>query len=66
MKSANVVIQKVATIKELRLGNHINNGVLIGRTFNKRIGFETGTTGEIFQVAANGTPSFGDLDGSTY
>ena len=66
VKSANVVIQKVATIKELRLGNHINNGVLIGRTFNKRIGFETGTTGEIFQVAANGTPSFGDLDGSTY
>ena len=65
-KSANVVIQKVATINELRLGNHINNGVLIGRTFNKRIGFETGTTGEIFQVAANGTPSFGDLDGSTY
>ena len=66
VKSANVVIEKVATIKELRLGNHINNGVLIGRTFNKRIGFETGTTGEIFQVAANGTPSFGDLDGSTY
>ncbi len=66
VKSANVVIQKVATINELRLGNHINNGVLIGRTFNKRIGFETGTTGEIFQVAANGTPSFGDLDGSTY
>ena len=66
VQSANVIINKVATIGELRLGNHINNGVLIGRTFNKRVGFETGTNGEIFQVAANGTPSFGDLDGSTY
>ena len=66
VKSANVVIQKVATIKELRLGNHINNGVLIGRTFNKRIGFETGTTGEIFQVAANGTPSFAGVNGGNF
>ena len=66
VKSANVVIQKVATIKELRLGNHINNGVLIGRTFNKRIGIETGTTGEIFQVAANGTPSFAGVNGGNF
>ena len=66
VKSANVVIQKVATINELRLGNHINNGVLIGRTFNKRIGFETGTTGEIFQVAANGTPSFAGVNGGNF
>ena len=66
VKSANVVIQKVATINELRLGNHINNGVLIGRTFNKRIGFETGTSGEIFQVAANGTPSFAGVNGGNF
>ena len=66
VKSANVVIQKVATINELRLGNHINNGVLIGRTFNKRIGFETGTTGVIFLVAANGTPSFAGVNGGNF
>ena len=37
VQSANVIINKVATIGELRLGNHINNGVLIGRTFNKKL-----------------------------
>ena len=39
VQSANVIINKTATINELRLGNHVNNGVLIGRTFNKRIDF---------------------------
>ena len=52
VQSANVIINKVATINELRLGNHVNNGVLIGRTFNKRIDFVApGTNGEIFQIA---------------
>ena len=67
VKSANVVIEKVATIGELRLGNHIDNGVLIGRTFNKRVGFVApGSAGTIFQIAANGTPSFADVNGGNF
>ena len=67
VKSANVVIEKVATIGELRLGNHIDNGVLIGRTFNKRVGFVApGSFGTVFQIAANGTPTFTNLTGGTY
>ena len=67
VQSANVVIKKTATINELRLGNHIDNGVLIGRTFNKRAGFVApGGTGTVFQIAANGTPTFKVLDGETF
>ena len=67
VQSANVVIKKTATINELRLGNHIDNGVLIGRTFNKRVGFVApGGTGTVFQIAANGTPTFTGLDGETF
>ena len=67
VKSANVVIEKVATIGELRLGNHVNNGVLIGRTFNQRVGFVSpGSFGTVFQIAANGTPTFTNLTGGTY
>ena len=67
VQSANVVINKTATINELRLGNHINNGVLIGRTFNKRVGFVApGSAGTIFQIAANGTPSFADVNGGNF
>jgi hypothetical protein len=67
VQSANVIINKTATINELRLGNHVNNGVLIGRTFNKRIDFVSpGSTGTIFQVAANGTPTFSTVDGGSF
>ena len=67
VKSANVIINKTATINELRLGNHINNGVLIGRTFRKRIDFVApGGSGTIFQVAANGTPTFTTVDGGSF
>ena len=67
VQSANVVIKKTATINELRLGNHIDNGVLIGRTFNKRVGFVApGSFGTVFQIAANGTPTFTTITGGTY
>ena len=64
--STNTVVGDTATINTLKLGNHQDNGVLIGRVHNKRIGFVTGNVGEFFQVAANGTPTFGDIDAETY
>ena len=67
VKSANVIINKTATINELRLGNHINNGVLIGRTFRSRVGFVApGAVGTVFQIAANGTPTFTGVNGGNY
>ena len=63
VQSANVIINKTATINELRLGNHVNNGVLIGRTFNKRIDFVAfQRTGTVFQIAQWYT-TFTTLDG---
>ena len=41
------------------------NGVAIGATAG-RLAFVTGSSGQVFQVGANGTPTFGDVDGSTY
>ena len=67
VQSANVIINKTATINELRLGNHINNGVLIGRTFRSRVGFVApGAVGTVFQIAANGTPTFTGVNGGSY
>ena len=67
VKSANVIIDKTATINELRLGNHVNNGVLIGRTFRSRVGFVApGSVGTVFQIAANGTPTFTGVNGGSY
>lgn len=47
------------------LSNFTENGVMIGAN-TSTIGFSTGSDGEVFQVAANGTPSFGVLDGGTF
>jgi hypothetical protein len=41
------------------------DGVAFGAT-TSRLGFITGTYGQVMQISANGTPSFGSLDGGSY
>ena len=47
------------------LDTFTTNGVMIGANTSS-IGFSTGSNGEVFQIAANGTPSFSVLDGGTF
>ncbi len=47
------------------LNSFTTNGVMIGAN-TSTIGFSTGSNGQVFQVAANGTPAFGVLDGGTF
>jgi len=49
----------------LTLTNHTNNAVLFAKTGGV-IDFVTGTSGKVMQIAANGTPTFDDLNGGTY
>jgi hypothetical protein len=49
----------------LTLTNHTNNAVLFAKTGGV-IDFVTGTGGKVMQIAANGTPTFDDLNGGTY
>jgi len=56
----NVIIDGTMT-----LTTHTNNAVLFAKTGGV-VDFVTGTDGELMQIAANGTPSFGDLNGGTY
>lgn len=49
----------------LTLSNYANNGVLTVGAGGK-INSTTGSAYEVFQVAANGTPVFGDLNGGTF
>jgi hypothetical protein len=43
----------------------VKDGVAFGST-TSRLGFITGTSGQVMQISANGTPSFGALDGGSY
>lgn len=43
----------------------IENGVAIGAN-SSVMGFVTGTSGEVMQIAANGTPTFDKLDGGNF
>jgi len=43
----------------------VKDGIAFGAT-TSRLGFITGTYGQVMQVSANGTPSFGSLDGGSY
>ena len=78
IKTTNTVVTGTATINTLNLSTALSansggtgirsftvNGVPIGATAG-RLAFVTGTNGEFLQIAANGTPTFGDIDGSTY
>lgn len=47
------------------LSSFIKDGILFGST-TSRLGFITGSSGDIMQISANGTPSFGALDGGSY
>ena len=53
------------TTTGLTLTNHTNNAVLFAKTGGV-IDFVTGTSGKVMQIAANGTPTFDDLNGGTY
>ena len=43
----------------------VKDGVAFGAT-TSRLGFITGTSGQVMQISSNGTPSFGSLDGGSY
>ena len=47
------------------LSEFVEDGVLFGAN-SSTLSFATGTTGQILQISANGTPSFGELDGGSY
>jgi hypothetical protein len=57
---ANVTITDTMT-----LSSATNNSVLFAKA-GGLIDFVTGTSGKIMQIAANGTPTFDDLNGGTY
>ena len=43
----------------------VKDGIAFGAT-TSRLGFISGTSGQVMQISANGTPSFGALDGGSY
>ena len=47
------------------LNSVTNNGVLVGKS-SSALNYISGSSGEIFQVAANGTPTFSNVDGGTF
>jgi hypothetical protein len=47
------------------LTGFVNNGVFFASN-TSTISFATGTSGQVFQIAANSTPTFEDLDGGTF
>ena len=49
----------------LTLGTATENSVLFAKT-GGLVDFVTGTSGKVMQIAANGTPTFDDLNGGTY
>ena len=50
---------------QLKLTYATNNSVLFAKT-DGIVDFITGSSGKILQIAANGTPSFDDLNGGSY
>jgi len=53
------------TSSTLTLSNATENAVLFAKTGGV-VDFVTGTSGKLLQVAANGTPTFDDLNGGTF
>ena len=49
----------------LKLSYATNNSVLFAKT-NGIVDFITGSSGKILQIAANGTPTFDDLNGGNF
>lgn len=46
-------------------GKYTNNSVLFAKTTGV-VDFVTGSSGKLLQIAANGTPTFDDLNGGTF
>lgn len=49
----------------LTLSSATNNSVLMAKAGGV-VDYITGTSGKILQISANGTPTFGDLNGGTF
>jgi hypothetical protein len=72
-----IVVDKIANLESvltgggglttggLTLTNSTNNSVLFAKAGGV-IEFVTGSSGKVLQIAANGTPTFDDLNGGTY
>jgi hypothetical protein len=63
--SAPITGSTLTSTGKLTLTTHTNNAVLFAKTGGV-VDFITGTTGKLLQIAANGTPGFGDLNGGTF
>jgi hypothetical protein len=63
----NLVLTNVLDIAYGGTGRNsfVKNGVMIGAN-SSVMGFVTGTTGQVMQIAANGTPTFDKLDGGSF
>jgi len=55
----------VTVSSTMTLSSATNNSVLFAKT-GGLVDFVTGTSGKVMQIAANGTPTFDDLNGGTY
>lgn len=65
LNANNAVITGDATIDRLIFSTYSNNGIMFAKAGGV-VDFITGTEGKVLQVAANGTPYFGDLNGGTF
>lgn len=55
----------VTVSSTMTLSSATNNSILFAKT-GGLVDFVTGTSGKVMQIAANGTPTFDDLNGGTY
>lgn len=57
--------ENVTVTNRLTLSSATNNSVLFAKT-GGIVDFITGDSGKVLQIAANGTPTFDDLNGGTF
>lgn len=57
--------ENVTVTNRLTLSSATNNSVLFAKT-GGIVDFITGSSGKVLQIAANGTPTFDDMDGGTF
>jgi hypothetical protein len=62
---ANAIVTGDVTLDRIIFSTYTNNAVLFART-DGVVDFATGVSGSVLQIAANGTPVFGELNGGTF
>ena len=62
---ANAIVTGDITLDRIIFSTYTNNAVLFART-DGVVDFVTGVSGSVLQIAANGVPVFGELNGGTF